>query len=343
MVLAAFLSLVVHAQPSLCTPQRGSGLLPNAPFQAALTQNLTSKARETSQCAENEGLAQVENNPQNVRLQSWAGTSTRLTPIDMAQARSIFERLKSDSRYSFRNPVDGCYARSHLVGAELQRQGIASGKVWLNEERGKRLKVERNGQLYEWEFHVANVIAVRKNGCIELMVLDPGVTDEPVTIDQWRAAQVKHAPRQAARLSITSRFDYEQGTSRTNWNCSQFAAAREANDQYLTTPEGSPVPPTTRGKGGVSLWPVLVGEQAWAADDGVNGNDMNTFEGVITRVEKTDDGIDVLIKGRAAYYRLKPENTRTLQRLRDAQAEGKTVRLTVRHASALVTDIKILP
>lgn len=339
MILAMLLSLAVHAQPPLCSPQGGARLSPNTPYDAnaAARGGSPQKARQISQCPENEALADVENKAGNVRVQSGREAPARLTPIDLSQARSIFQRLKNDARYSFANPVDGCFARSHLVAAELQREGVASAKVWLHEARGRRLRVERDGRRFEWEFHVANLIAVKKNGCVELMVLDPGVADEPVTIEQWRAAQIKHAPDQATRLQISSRFDYEQGSGRANWNCTHFAAAREANEQFLTPAAGTAPAPSVPGKGGVSRW-LLMGSLVHAAEENVY-----SFEGVITRLESKAELIEILVKGRAAYYRLAPDHARTLQRLRDAHAEGKTVRFTVRQASAQVTAVQVLP
>lgn len=348
MVLELMLGLALHAQPPLCAPQSGVRLSPNAPFTpgAAGRAVAPGKARQVNECPENAGLAAVENKPENLRVQSGGDAPARLTPIDLSRARELFQRIKNDSRYSFRNPVDGCFARSHLVAAELQRQGIASAKAWLYEGNGRRLRVEREGRRYEWEFHVANLIAVKKDGCVELMVLDPGVADGPVTVAEWRAAQTRHAPDQPTRLKISSRFDYEaEGFSAglQSWNCTHFSAAREVNEQFLESRGGAPPPtPAAEPRGGVSRWWHLLTGAAAHAEDAGDG-ETYTFTGRVSRLE----GSDFLVKGRAAYYRLAndgaPASARTLQRLRNAYAEGKSLRFTVRHATAQVVAVQVLP
>jgi hypothetical protein len=130
--------------------------------------------------------------------------------ISLQQAASVFRWMAAQKDIAFRFPIDGCYARAHLMCRRMQRRGLRPAKVWAfalskNEPLYVRTRNRPKGYV-TWGWHVAPILPVRlKNGKQRWYVIDPSLFNGPVTIAQWRDKQ--RFPNGRTRPYVTvSRF-----------------------------------------------------------------------------------------------------------------------------------------
>jgi RHS repeat-associated protein len=103
----------------------------------------------------------------------------------------IFNDMADESDIAFNYPIDGCYARAHLMSQRIeQRYGVTVYKVWIFGP----LRVSTEGPWGEvgWRYHVAPVVWTALPGRSGVpMVIDPSIADRPVAIEEWKA--IMHA------------------------------------------------------------------------------------------------------------------------------------------------------
>ena len=106
-----------------------------------------------------------------------------VTPISMRKAKELFDQQKKRKDIAWNYQDDGCYARAHLMTRAFKDSGIISDKVWA---RGDFSMKANDGHEINWNYHVAPIVYVKKsNGKIEKIVIDPSVTDRPVSVSDW--------------------------------------------------------------------------------------------------------------------------------------------------------------
>ena len=116
--------------------------------------------------------------------------SCPITPITMEDASRLFQEQKNRSDIAWNYQDDGCYARAHLMTRAFDQEGIVADKVWA---RGDFFIKGNNGNDIIWNYHVAPVVYVEQsNGLIERIVIDPSVSDKPLSVDQWLASFEKN-------------------------------------------------------------------------------------------------------------------------------------------------------
>jgi uncharacterized Zn-binding protein involved in type VI secretion len=117
--------------------------------------------------------------------------------MSMEAATSIFNNMAAQDDIAFKFPVDGCYARAHLMDQRMQKLGANPGKVWTFASNASdplwvNTPNHPDGKV-EWGYHVAPTIPVQQaDGTVKDMVIDPSMFDRPVTVDEWRDAQHDH-------------------------------------------------------------------------------------------------------------------------------------------------------
>jgi hypothetical protein len=110
------------------------------------------------------------------------------------QAQERFDKFKCREDIPWDYPQDCCYNRAHVMATELQAEGVDVGKVWnYAPTPWSFLRVatpyDRRGYV-EWHYHVAPTIPVMDSkGNVSRMVIDPSITNGPVTADEWKALQ----------------------------------------------------------------------------------------------------------------------------------------------------------
>lgn len=109
------------------------------------------------------------------------------------QAQERFDKFKSREDIPWDYPQDCCYNRAHVMATEMQAEGVDVSKLWNYAPAGTLLRVstpyDRRGYV-EWRYHVAPTIQIMDSkGNVSTMVIDPSITNGPVTADQWKALQ----------------------------------------------------------------------------------------------------------------------------------------------------------
>ena len=126
-----------------------------------------------------------------------AGGGPPSAPVLAISAALVFALLSDQPDIAFKFPVDGCYARAHLMVQRMQKMGLKPGKVWtFASDPSDPLWVDTpnhpDGKV-EWGYHVAPTIPVEnEDGTVQDMVVDPSMFDHPVTIEEWKDAQHDH-------------------------------------------------------------------------------------------------------------------------------------------------------
>ncbi len=101
--------------------------------------------------------------------------------ISEKKANELFEKAKKMKGMAWDYAEDGCYARAELMVDMFEKEGVSADKAWAS---GK-LSVPSRSDL-TWGYHVAPVVYVEgKNGAVEKMVIDPAISDKPLTTKEW--------------------------------------------------------------------------------------------------------------------------------------------------------------
>jgi hypothetical protein len=109
--------------------------------------------------------------------------------VSAERAQQLFDLMAGQGDISFGFPVDGCYARAHLMVRRLQLLGYRPGKVWSFGNLCCQTSNHPKG-FVRWRYHVAPTITTRlANGKLEDMVIDPSMFSGPVPVRTWASAQ----------------------------------------------------------------------------------------------------------------------------------------------------------
>ena len=109
------------------------------------------------------------------------------------QAKKVFDKEKARSDIAFKYPVDGCYARAHLMAEDIKKAGGDVGKVCAFAKDGAdplHANTPNDPAGYvKWKYDVAPTVPVKgADGKEAKMVIDPSLFDKPVTIQEWTGA-----------------------------------------------------------------------------------------------------------------------------------------------------------
>lgn len=124
-------------------------------------------------------------------------------PLDLAAAISLFDHLADMQTITHGMPDEGCYARAHLMCAEVARLGLQPKKIWAFEKDDDNplSAVSPRGNIMRWQYHVALALPVRlPDGKIETCVFDPSLYDGPISIQRWQT-DIEAAPEKTVALA----------------------------------------------------------------------------------------------------------------------------------------------
>lgn len=137
-----------------------------------------------------------------------------LTVLSEQEASQVFKKLKDDEDNSFNFPLDGCYARAHLMASRMDDMGIISGKAFVEGS----LYVDTTIGEAHWSYHVASLVLVKVNGINVPTVIDPGMFDKPVSFEVWKKKLLSDKRAYFKQEFFTSRFNYDPGSLHNNMN-----------------------------------------------------------------------------------------------------------------------------
>lgn len=103
--------------------------------------------------------------------------------VSLETAKKLFKKLSEMPDIPFNYLPDGCHARAHIMATRLEKMGVQTEKAWLVGDL-----VPKKDPSINWRFHVAPSIQVQlPDGKITRMVIDPSVSDRPLTGEEWAA------------------------------------------------------------------------------------------------------------------------------------------------------------
>ncbi|MEO7531385.1 MAG: protein-glutamine glutaminase family protein [Sediminibacterium sp.] len=109
-----------------------------------------------------------------------------LNAISQQQADELFSFFKQHPLFNWENANNGCEGRADAVCVLLDEWHIPNYKAWVFS--GAYLK-KNAGQLKNyWNYHVAPLLAVEKDGQILYNVLDPAIADSLLPVEEWATA-----------------------------------------------------------------------------------------------------------------------------------------------------------
>ena len=111
---------------------------------------------------------------------------------------NVFNQILNDTNIEFNYPQGGCQQRAQIMSMLLKKKfQIDHCKVWLfapvvlEENQYQTLYINdvddlTNQDEIQWNYHVAPVVQVEKDGNISTMVIDPSIVkNEPVFLSTW--------------------------------------------------------------------------------------------------------------------------------------------------------------
>lgn len=134
------------------------------------------------------------------------GTLPASETVSYQQAVQIFNWLATQGDIAFRFPIDGCYARAHLMIRRMQKRGFKPYKVWTfaNGDEQLRVRTANHPRGYvEWKYHVAPIVRVQTANGQRWYVIDPALFKSPVSITQWKTAQKRPGARYDPYVTLT--------------------------------------------------------------------------------------------------------------------------------------------
>jgi hypothetical protein len=126
--------------------------------------------------------------------------------VTMSKARAVFQQMAAQRDIAFRYPIDGCYARAELMIERMRQQKLMPYRVWsvANGEPLHAKTTNVRAGFVEWGYHVAPLLRVRTDARNQRWyVIDPSLFKQPVTIEQWEAAQMKTRASHKPYITLT--------------------------------------------------------------------------------------------------------------------------------------------
>jgi hypothetical protein len=128
------------------------------------------------------------------------------------QAQKYMDDFKKTD-IPFDYPVDCCYARARKMCDDIEADGYDCKKFWFSgagtplepvDEHGAPVTFPSVGRI-TWNYHVApQVPVIQPDGNTQQMILDPSLSDKPLTVDQWKS---RCGPTGPQSLGYTSDSD----------------------------------------------------------------------------------------------------------------------------------------
>ncbi len=186
---------------------------------------------------------------------SSAAGSTESDWVVQSAFDKAFTVVKGVDYLPFQYKIDGCYARALYMSMELAANSIESNAVFAFAQPGAPLVV---GPI-EWGYHVAPMIEVGTSaGNAVHTVIDPALSDQPITQDQWVAMMghptdepasqqpqmlfvpgSDYAPAEAIADTAHADFDTPNFHDLAPFRASDIQSACGVMHNYLTLEQGS--------------------------------------------------------------------------------------------------------
>lgn len=100
-----------------------------------------------------------------------------------AELKRVSNAFHDASSIPFEYITDGCYARAHLMCESLKQHGINHQKIFVFGQLGAKNDLQN----VTWWYHVAPLVFVQdpQSGAVDARVVDPGLSRDPMTPQDW--------------------------------------------------------------------------------------------------------------------------------------------------------------
>ncbi len=167
--------------------------------------------------AANFGSEKIENG----FAKKWYHPKTiEISVIDSEKANLLFREFVQNKNIPFKYPRDGCYARATAMAMMAEKSSVIMGKAFATGVLVAKTNIP-NYPYAIWGWHVAPVSYVKQiDGKIELMVFDPGLFSQPVSVNEWADKMkedigINGAKGQVDEIYFGSRFQYLERQEKT--------------------------------------------------------------------------------------------------------------------------------
>lgn len=194
-------ALAEHVEPSGQTPMESQKPRPVTESNKQVPKPMTMEE------ALAKGNTHLLVDPKTHELLSPTGKPFKISVLTEETAEKIFKEMAEQKHIPFCYPEDGCYARAHEMTRLMEKKGVIAGKVFIEGD----LKVETTNSpkgYVEWWYHVAPLVAIKKENKIEMFVIDPSLTKKPISVEDWVKLQISHPAGKKDELYHTERFIY---------------------------------------------------------------------------------------------------------------------------------------
>ena len=182
----------------------------------------------------NNGFAKKWNDPKSIEI----------SVIDSEKANLLFKEFVQNKNIPFKFPKDGCYARATAMAQMADKSSIVMGKVYATGFLIAKTNIP-NYPITMWGWHVAPVSYVKQiDGKIELMVFDPSLFSQPVTVEEWKSKMMedigmKNVKPKIDEIYFGSRYQYllkDEGNKK-EWKKDDLEDMKEKFTTYLPLQE----------------------------------------------------------------------------------------------------------
>ena len=163
------------------------------------------------------GLEKIENG----FVKKWTDPKKiEISVIDSEKANLLFKEFVQNKNIPFKYPRDGCYARATAMAMMAEKSSVIMGKAYATGLLVAKTNIP-NYPFAVWGWHVAPVSYVKQiDGKIELMVFDPSLFSQPVSVNEWANKMkedigIKGEKGQVDEIYFGSRFQYLERQEKT--------------------------------------------------------------------------------------------------------------------------------
>lgn len=157
----------------------------------------------------------------------------QVSVVTEAEARALVQTLRKDPALPFEYPFDGSYARAHAMVRNLEKAGVIAGKAWV-EGNPLCLYSEEFGEI-RLDYHVAPMILVGSPEANTLLVLDPSLSLEPLSLTAWKALLTRRTQSKVTETYFTPRFHYgpyEKAEAKSDYDEESVEDALDSNEKF---------------------------------------------------------------------------------------------------------------
>lgn len=159
--------------------------------------------------------------------------------IEQNQANALFRKFTQARHIPYRFPLDGCYARATAMAQIAEEEGIEMGKVYAEGFLQAKTDLPKFPTVV-WGWHVAPIAYVKKpDGKIEIMVFDPSLFRQPVTVEEWKLRMLDNSngiTPEILKLYYGSRFQYytrDIESYKARWDKADLKGTKKTMETYF--------------------------------------------------------------------------------------------------------------